>query len=591
MNWRHALKRWEAFLRIDHGADAWSLGRQRAVYTYAALFSFFQLPNLVTMTVSYGRWTTDHTASLVAIFAFAAVPLFLRWTKNFPFYAAVYSLLSLAGLCASSLGAGIHSALLPAVVLGPMMAAFVCGWRSAIVVGTGCACFLTFQFVNSIDLIFTDPAWTPERTQQRYFQGLYALGMGTTMSALLSAICERALRDIGSALSAAERSARAKSEFLATMSHELRTPMNGVLGLTEAVMSEAPGPLNHDQKKLLTHVRGSGEHLLSLLNDLLDFSKIEAGKLRIDRRDFDLAELTEAVVTTYAETAHAKDIVLRAELAPVLPSRVHGDDQRIRQILNNLISNAVKFTATGEVVLSADQGADGNFVFRVADTGKGVSPDLADSIFEPFEQGEAGTTRTFGGTGLGLPICRMLCEQMAGAIELESSSAEGSTFKVTLPLRQAETPGGGGMNVPKREFSFSGRRVLVAEDNEVNRLVLSQFLRNWGLTIVFAENGQEALDLFAAGDFDLLLVDRQMPVLDGEAVVRAIRSQPSGESLPIVAVTADVMAGDEDAMARAGVDGFVGKPLRPEALGQSIAEAFAKRRFMTEAGDRRGGAA
>ncbi|GGY42636.1 ATP-binding protein [Parvularcula lutaonensis] len=570
-----AIEDLERFLRIDRRMKPWDVMRARGVYLYALLTCSLQVLNLFGMTRTYGGWVIDHWAAVIAISVHLATMLLLRWTKNFILFVAIYSGVSLVALWMSSLSAGIHTSLLPAIVLGPMMAAFVCGWRTATVIGIGAIAFVTYQYTNSLSLLGAEAGWTVERTEQRYFQAVFSIIMGTAMSAALSATCHNAFMRAERARVRAEKSARAKNDFLAVMSHELRTPMNGVLGLTEAVLSEGPGPVNDRQRTLLGSVRGSGEHLLALLNDLLDLSKIEAGKIKLDPRPFHLPTLLDAVKETYAETAVAKGIALELEVSDAVPEWVLGDDQRVRQVLNNLVSNGVKFTEEGGVRLVAEDGEDDAIVFTVTDTGKGIPEATRSIIFEPFEQGDRGTTRRFGGTGLGLSICRQLCVLMGGSIELVRSEPGETVFMVTLPLPHAAKPEADRTGSGLLAGGLEGLRVLVAEDNAVNRLVLGEFLTAWHAKPVFAVDGVEALELLDTADFDVVLVDRQMPRLDGEGVVEQIRARKDEKALvPIIAVTADAMEADRFAMLAKGADGFVSKPLKPETLKREIALVY-----------------
>ncbi|MCQ8184983.1 ATP-binding protein [Parvularcula maris] len=567
---RALVRGYEAFLRIGPELSPWDRTRARGVYVYAWLFLAYQLVNLGGMTYSYGGWVIDHTASVVAAALFLAVSACLRWTKNFALFLIGYCLISLAGFLASSFGAGIYSSLVPQLVLGSMMAAFVFGWQAALLVGSSTIAVLCLQLGFSLSGVGAEAVWTEARTQQRFLQAVYAVGMGTAMSALLSYSCQKAMRDLDRARRKAEDLAQAKSDFLATMSHELRTPMNGVLGLTEALLSGEPGKLDGEQPRLLGHIKGSGEHLLSLLNDVLDFSKIEAGKMRIEPRVFDLHALLEAVRMTYLEPASAKGLRLELVIGPGLPKNVRGDDRRVRQVLNNLVSNAVKFTEAGSVRLLAERGDDDEIVFRVRDTGPGIPKEAAATIFEPFEQGQGRRA----GTGLGLSICVNLCEQMGGSILLEATGNGGSCFRVELRLPAAEEEGAARI-LPSGDLRLAGLKVLVAEDNTVNCLVLEQFLKLWGMKGVFAEHGAAALELLEAGDYDLMLVDRQMPVMDGVATTRAVRARGDAKaSIPIIAVTADVFETGRNAMAEAGADGFVGKPLNPEELLRAIGKVL-----------------
>ncbi|MEE4209703.1 MAG: ATP-binding protein [Parvularcula sp.] len=583
------LNRYETFLRIENCERPWDKVRARGVYLIAWLFSFLQLLNLAGMTHTYGRWTFDHNVSVTIIIVFLLVPFLLRWSKQFFLYLLLFAATAFLAVLAASTHSGIHSALLPFVVVGPMMAGFLSGWRTALVFGLFALSVLVHLLLITLGGDVSGTEYPLHRTEQRFLQAVFALTFATSMSVLLSRQCQNAFQSLEAALDEAARSARLKDRFLANMSHELRTPMNGVLGLTEAVLASRAEPPTPRQAELLARVKDSGEHLLSLLNDLLDASKIDAGKLAIEPRVFAVRQLVQSVRDTYEGLAQTKGLDFKVTVAPCIPEHVCGDDTRLRQILSNLVSNAIKFTEQGHVGVEVRRGEGDELLFLVSDTGKGIAPAMRGQIFERFEQGEAGTTRSFGGTGLGLSICRDLAALMRGGIRLLPTEA-GTCFELRVPMPAALSTA-----KPARrdwvEETFDGLRVLVAEDNQVNQMVLGEFLKRWGATVVFAADGVEALDLFAAGDFDLVLVDRQMPGLDGEQVVEAIRRSPGSRSqIPVIAVTADVLDSDRRSFLGKGANGFVAKPVKPQALNQTISEVLQTAREPSAAAEQRAGA-
>ena len=369
------------------------------------------------------------------------------------------------------------------------------------------------------------------------------------------------------------RAAQVKSEFLANMSHEIRTPMNAVLG-TVAMLMEAG--LEPEQRSLALTIERSGRDLLTIINDILDFSKLEAGKLRIENIAFDLQETVEGVVTLLTAKAEAKQIRLRAKIADGTPQHVTGDPGRLRQVLTNLIDNAIKFTEQGFVMvhLAPVPGPDtvSTVSFTIRDSGIGIPEDKLASIFEKFTQADTSTTRKFGGTGLGLTICRQLAELMGGGITAASEPGQGSTFTLTIPFERpgaVSAPPASAVIVPSR---LTGR-VLLAEDYPANQRIARWMLERLGLAVTVAEHGQQVLDHLQQDTFDVILMDCQMPEMDGYDATRAIRTSaaPYAE-IPIIAMTAAALATDRDRCLAVGMNDYISKPVQQEDLARTLAK-------------------
>jgi len=376
----------------------------------------------------------------------------------------------------------------------------------------------------------------------------------------------------------ARAATRTKSEFLAVMSHELRTPLNGVIGFAE-ILSETP--LDTEQKKYAKTIRECGDHLLDVVNDILDFSSIEKGSMQIKPALFDMAELLESVCASIRKTAGEKGLEFHCETADEVPGKILGDMRRIRQILLNLLGNAVKFTAQGSVLLrvlpSPRETGTLSLDFIIEDTGPGIPPTLLGSLFKPFTQADSTTHRQFPGTGLGLAISQRLAQAMGGSISVVSNPGKGSTFTFHLPLSgQTErhpVPPPSPRSTPQATPQKSDKPVLIVEDDRVNRLLAGKLLQSFGHTVEYATNGSEAVSLFVPGKFSAILMDMQMPVMDGMQATRAIRSLESGPRIPIIALTANVLPGDREKCLAAGMDDFLTKPFKKDELAEKLARA------------------
>jgi PAS domain S-box-containing protein len=380
---------------------------------------------------------------------------------------------------------------------------------------------------------------------------------------------ERALIE---ARDAAEHSAKAKEEFLANMSHEIRTPMNAIIGFCKLLHNT---PLNAEQREYLQAVDNSGKTLIAIINDILDLSKVESGRLEFERHPFSLPELLGSLVGIFKPKAQEKALQLGYSVGPEVPKMVCGDATRLNQILLNLVGNAVKFTDQGEVGIEVKvtQEASDRYwlLFEVHDSGIGIAQDKLESIFESFTQASNATTRKYGGTGLGLTICKRLVELQGGRIGVESVLGQGSTFFVELPFGRcddvAESPADSPTAEPA-DTPLQPARILLAEDNQLNQVLARRILEQAGHTVVIGSNGLEALRLVEQGTYDLVLMDIQMPEMDGFSALRAIRAHqdPRIRLLPVIALTAHAFAEEAERCLNAGFSEFMAKPFQPDKL-------------------------
>lgn len=382
----------------------------------------------------------------------------------------------------------------------------------------------------------------------------------------------------------AKRANEAKSAFLATMSHEIRTPLNGITGsldLLERSLTE------ESQLKFSRIARSSAKMLLKVINDILDFSKIEAGKLELEQIDFDLRQLLDDAATILEPQAKSRGLELFVDISPDRPLPMRGDPDRLRQIVVNLLNNAIKFTAKGSVTLRATVQPEQNVhrvKLEVIDTGIGIPADRLDRLFQPFTQVDSSTSRKFGGSGLGLAICRQLVGLMGGEIGVKSVAGAGATFSVSVAMPMANSPG----QEPAAVFQSGGSvsadqlksvRVLLVEDNEINQLIAGELLSQMGCTVERAENGAEAVDRVKGPEvFDVILMDCQMPIMDGYEATRLIRELPGRGDVFIVALTASAVSGDREACMKAGMNDYITKPIQPEQLAEVVQHAAARKK-------------
>jgi len=371
----------------------------------------------------------------------------------------------------------------------------------------------------------------------------------------------------------AEGTAKARSEFLSTMSHEIRTPMNAVIGMSHILLQEDP---REEQIPNLKILKFSAENLLSLINDILDYNKLESGKLNFERTNFSLKDTANSITHSLKVKARENNNDIVVNMGENVPEHVVGDPTRLAQVLNNLLSNAVKFTENGQVTLDIqlqkEEGDDLLLDFAIKDTGIGIPEDKLEHIFESFTQACSSTTRKFGGTGLGLAIIKKILEHQDSQINVKSTIGEGSTFYFTLRLAKGVAPSEQAAEENEEMQSLSGTKVLLVEDNKINQVIANRFLKKWDIQYDVADNGAIALEKVQHNDYDVILMDLQMPTMDGYTATAKIRNLPESkyQDLPIIALTASAMLEERNRVYTVGMNDYVTKPFNPIELYSAI---------------------
>jgi len=417
--------------------------------------------------------------------------------------------------------------------------------------------------------LYTSPYPTRSETRMNIF-----IQIGEMMA--LALLREKTQQSLSLAHETALQAAKDKSGFLAKMSHEIRTPMNGILGMLDILKDTE---MTHEQRDMVQTTVNSANSLLIILNDILNFSKLEVGKVELENREFDLPHLVKDICSLMALGKENKKLDINYFLATKLQPYWLGDEVRIRQILTNLLGNAIKFTNTGEIFvnvkLAKSNQQESQIRFEIQDTGIGISPEIQKNLFQPFTQADSSTARHFGGTGLGLSICKELVELMGGKIGVESELGKGALFWFTLPLQLSDrtvatTPDE--VNLP----DYSDYKILVAEDNKINQKVILSFLKRFNIKVDLVENGQLVLEKLAIRKYDLVFMDCQMPIMDGYEATRKLRkndlTKMDGSQLPIIALTANASEGDKEKCLGAGMDDYLAKPIEPALLADILSK-------------------
>ena len=441
---RDLLDRWEAFLRLERLTSASDLFKARTVYVTVIAFIFVQLLNAIQMFYFYGGWALDHTILIIAVTLVGLSGLSLRYQKNFDLFSWFWGSVILAGICGTALpdNVGINTGLLPGLVAGIVIIALVGSRRSLVLFCLGSALLIVCLFLNATNADpsgYTDLDYLHLRNIQRTMQALFAVVMVGAIMGLLSISQTQLFEKLEANLAKAKAAEASKGQFLADMSHELRTPLNGVIGMNQLLLR---GELSDQQRNYAEIIEDSGVSMITVIDDILDLSRLESGRITLKPTTFHPARMLDSVMALHQANAHAKGIALNLMIESGLPPLMKGDHGRLRQIVSNLISNAVKFTDEGYVNISLRGRAlsDGRWWMNifVQDTGVGITPDRQARIFDRFEQAQDGQKNTVRGSGLGLAICRELTELFGGEISVTSKPGEGSLFCVAFPLEGVE---------------------------------------------------------------------------------------------------------------------------------------------------------
>lgn len=560
--------RYEAFLRIDNDTSLINRIRARSIYTLGLTFALIQVLNAVGLIIIYGQSRPAFWLAVVSIFVMIALTQCVRYIKAYQAFTILFTAYASAGVlfAINVIGNGIHNALMVFVVATPIYAAAISGPITSLVIG-----------VYSIAFVFGIYHITPPQmenlgypyggmAEHRLTQSIYAAILVTAVSATLSASMYSALRRLENALKTAKEAEQSKSDFMAKTSHELRTPLNGVMGLSYALGETR---LTDRQSELLKPLQASAAHMAEIVNDVVDLSRIDSGDITIEAAPFSPRGLMESLFAPMRMAADDKGLHIELHVAETVPDWVTGDETRIRQIASNLINNAIKFTEAGTITVwltTASYGDRHLLTMRVIDTGSGIPLDRRDDIFDRYVQIHPDAST---GTGLGLSISRELAHMMEGDVYVDATSPAGSTFVAEIMVdRYMPDTSRDRISDIRASLPLLGLRVLVIDDNERNLMVCQLLLEGLGAEAQGVSNGKAALGrlLTHPEQFQVVIVDKRMPDMDGPTVLDRIRERPELNSLKIVACTADAMAGEREKLLGLGFDDYLPKPIDPVEL-------------------------
>ena len=584
------LIQWLIYRRLDPNELSPSHARRiQYIYTVLLLMLVVSIPFLIRAI----QWNIPirifgvGSAFLIAVTLITINPYRRKLLLNG--YIAVFALV-VAVVPAILSNGGFSGAAIGWLTILPLLGGFLIGPRSAIIwTAISITILFSFYIAESQGIVF--PNLTPAEFIQsqkllQYIGIIIALFfiVSSFLSSLLASEShfkelivelESEIKQRKLAEHNAKKASKAKSDFLSNISHELRTPMNAIMGMAQLTLDSN---LNIEQQHQIKVIDTSSKFLLDIINDILDFSKIEANKLQLDISPFPFNEMLANLEAMFSFEAQKKQLVLHFDIDPKIPPVLVADELRLNQILSNLISNAIKFTNSGDVVVSAKAEQDTmdkfNILFSVRDTGIGIPTQSINSLFDPFTQADSSITRKFGGTGLGLTITKRLIDLMEGSINVLSKEGQGSEFQVRIQVKTQLNSSQPTINASKNKMELNklnpsplkGRYLLVVEDNIVNQEVAKKILQKLGAHVVIADNGLDALERLNSQEFDAILMDLQMPVMDGLQATKAIRKQDKFSQLPILAMSAHVKQSDIDECIEAGMNDYIPKPYRKEQL-------------------------